>query len=97
MDSAQERETGTLQDLDEWEDDLLRRYPEHPESDRKFRAYEAEARPGVREFYRLNHQHQTMDFVLQKRAEYLFRSQKKRSHARPQNGIIGVRKGIHLL
>ena len=71
MDSTQKRPAGTLQDLDEWEEDVLRRYPEHPEKDRKFRAYEAEARPGVREFYRLNHQHQTMDFVRQKRAEYL--------------------------
>jgi inositol oxygenase len=37
----------------------------------EFRDYHAEARPGVREFYRLNHRHQTLDFVLAKKAEYL--------------------------
>jgi inositol oxygenase len=36
-----------------------------------FRDYEADARPSVREFYRLNHQHQTYDFVLAKKKEYL--------------------------
>ena len=39
-----------------------------PES--AFRDYAA-ARPGVREFYRLNHAHQTVDFVRAKRDEYL--------------------------
>ncbi|MFM9029130.1 MAG: hypothetical protein ACKOTF_00335, partial [Opitutaceae bacterium] len=37
----------------------------------EFRQYEAEARPSVREFYRLNHTHQTYDFVQAKRKEYL--------------------------
>ena len=60
-----------LRDLDEWEDDLLRRYPEKPGTGHKFRDYEAEARPGVRDFYRLNHRYQTMEFVQEKRAEYL--------------------------
>ncbi len=36
-----------------------------------FRDYGAEARPVVREFYRLNHTYQTLDFVLAKKAEYL--------------------------
>lgn len=67
---------------DEWEDDLLRRYPQ-PGSDgefvatdlnkqkEEFRNYDAEARSSVKEFYRLNHHNQTFDFVQQKRAEYL--------------------------
>jgi len=59
-----------LADLDEWEDDLLRRYPEKKVKD-EFRDYDAEARPEVREFYRLNHRYQTLDFVRKKRAEYL--------------------------
>ena len=76
-----------LESLDEWEDDLLRRYPA-PASiadkavvgagtlaakteTQNFRNYEAEARPSVKEFYRLNHEHQTFDFVQQKRAQYL--------------------------
>lgn len=36
-----------------------------------FRDYRAEARACVKEFYRLNHQHQTFAFGQQKRAEYL--------------------------
>ena len=36
-----------------------------------FRDYAADTRPTVREFYRLNHRHQTLNFVLQKKAEYL--------------------------
>lgn len=65
-----------LGNLDEWEDDLLRRYPD-PESiattkaTGEYRNYEAPARDTVKEFYRLNHQYQTFDFVQQKRAEYL--------------------------
>jgi inositol oxygenase len=37
----------------------------------EFRNYEADARPSVREFYRLNHRHQTYEFVQAKRKEYL--------------------------
>src|SRR6516165_12204603 len=36
-----------------------------------FRNYREEVRPGVREFYRLNHRHQTLDFVLAKKREFL--------------------------
>jgi len=63
--------------FDVWEDDLLRRYPETgsdalSDMDKtQFRNYEAEARSSVKEFYRLNHTHQTLDFVLQKKREYL--------------------------
>ncbi|MDB5246106.1 MAG: Inositol oxygenase [Segetibacter sp.] len=65
-----------LQSLDEWEDDLLLRYPEPKtiakEKDKDdYRNYDDPARDTVREFYRLNHQYQTYDFVMQKRAEYL--------------------------
>ena len=83
-----------LVDPDDWEVDLVRRYPktesredslgnqasgmndEKPgHSDNQcghsFRNYEAEARPGVKAFYRLNHRHQTFDFVQKKRSEFL--------------------------
>ena len=62
-----------LASLDEWEDDLLARYPEpnKPAGSDRFRNYAAEARPSVKEFYRLNHQHQTLDFVRRKREQYL--------------------------
>lgn len=69
---------GPLTDLDEWEDDLKRRYPRpaeesdaDSEGEHKFRDYAADARPSVREFYRLNHRHQSLDFVRQKRSQYL--------------------------
>ena len=71
MGTSDNPQIAPLRDLDEWEDDLLRRYPEKPGSGHKFRDYEAEARPGVRDFYRLNHRYQTMEFVREKRAEYL--------------------------
>ena len=71
--------------LDEWEDFLKERYPEgtpakaaepfratNPEKKKEqFRNYEANARPSVREFYRMNHRHQTYDFVQAKRKEFL--------------------------
>jgi inositol oxygenase len=37
----------------------------------QFRDYRAGARSSVKEFYRLNHANQTLDFVLAKKAEYL--------------------------
>lgn len=62
-----------LQFLDEWEEDVKRRYPDKDSGKRKeeFRNYEQDSRPTVREFYRLNHRHQTLDFVLAKKREYL--------------------------
>lgn len=67
-----------LKSLDEWEDALKERYPERPfratdpnKKKAEFRNYEANARPTVREFYRLNHRYQTLDFARAKRAEYL--------------------------
>lgn len=67
--------TSPLSDLDAWEESLLERYPapgtlaaDKPAE--RFRDYEAHARPSVREFYRLNHRYQTLDFVLAKKAEY---------------------------
>jgi inositol oxygenase len=73
---ATSRESNPLRDLDEWEEFLQQRYPEPAASDaaasgRAFRDYRAEARPSVREFYRLNHRYQTFDFARGKRREYL--------------------------
>ena len=65
-----------LNSLDEWEDDLLQRYPE-PDSIAKgknteeYRNYENPQRDSVREFYRLNHKYQTYEFVQQKKQEFL--------------------------
>jgi len=64
-----------LQSLDEWEEDLKARYPVAGESmftdkDKPkdaFRNYTADVRPGVKEFYRVNHIGQTLDFVKAKK------------------------------
>src|SRR4030095_5461671 len=69
--------------LEEWEEFVKERYPESSQPAQPFKAtdpqkkksefrnYEANARPSVREFYRLNHLHQTHEFVRAKKAEYL--------------------------
>jgi len=58
-----------LQQLDEWDDFVATRYRQG-KSEEEFRNYKADANPTVTEFYRLNHAHQTLDFVLNKKAEY---------------------------
>ena len=65
-------ETTPLASLDQWEDDVLSRYPE-PEHKSKedYRNYDTPERDTVREFYRLNHTYQTYDFVLEKEREFL--------------------------
>lgn len=69
-----DKEINPLKSLEEWEDDLLVRYPEPNQPAKakdEFRNYEEPGRDTVREFYRLNHQYQTYDFVMKKRAEFL--------------------------
>jgi inositol oxygenase len=63
-------EARPLAHLDDWEESLHARYPADKPRER-FRDYRAEARPSVKEFYRLNHRHQTLDFVLARKREYL--------------------------
>jgi inositol oxygenase len=58
-----------LTDLDQWEEFLEGRYQEG-KSEAEFRQYDAQANPGVAEFYRLNHQFQTVDYVLGKERDY---------------------------
>ena len=61
-----------LDRLDDWDDFVQERYAPAPvKTKEQFRDYRANARPSVREFYRLNHRHQTYDFVQAKKAEYL--------------------------
>jgi inositol oxygenase len=69
-------EANPLQSLDEWEDDLLVRYPEPAsvaagKDTAGFRDFENTQKDGVREFYRLNHTYQTYDFVVQKKSAFL--------------------------
>jgi len=60
---------GPLLDLDEWDEFLEGRYKEG-KSKEEFRVYDATATPGVAEFYRLNHENQTLDYVLEKEKTY---------------------------
>jgi inositol oxygenase len=73
-----------LASLDEWEEDLLNRYPAAgpgPEDKNKaaFRDYENTQKDAVREFYKLNHTYQTYDFVLAKKEEFLQFNKKEMS------------------
>lgn len=78
-----------LESLDEWEDHLVDRYPDPASSPQEFKAidpdkkkeqfrnYEADARPTVREFYRLNHTYQTLEFARNKRADFTQRNRRE--------------------
>jgi inositol oxygenase len=65
-----------LKSLDEWEDDLVRRYPDPnkiatAKETNEYRNYETPPRDTVREFYKLNHMYQTYDFVVEKERDFL--------------------------
>jgi len=61
--------TEPLEQLEEWDEFIGGRYREG-KSEAEFRVYDAAATPGVAEFYRLNHEGQTVEFVLEKEKEY---------------------------
>ncbi len=63
---------------DSWGDFVAGRYREG-KSEAEFRVYDAAAQPGVAEFYRLNHQFQTLEFVLAKEKEYFALQKGKKS------------------
>lgn len=72
----QQADAEPLKNLDEWEDDLLRRYPDpdaiaEGKSKEEYRNYDEPARDTVKEFYKLNHTYQTYDFVMQKEVQFL--------------------------
>jgi inositol oxygenase len=61
-----------LRRLDDWEESVEERYPEPAQKAREdYRNYDNPARATVRDFYRLNHRHQTHDFVLHKKQQFL--------------------------
>jgi inositol oxygenase len=63
-----------LERLDDWDDFVKERYASAPaaaKTKEQFRDYRTLARPGVREFYQLNHRYQTVEFVRAKKREYL--------------------------
>ena len=70
------KNSNPLAGLDEWEEDVLRRYPDADtitgsKSTEEFRNYDTPVRDTVREFYRLNHTYQSFDFVQEKRKDFL--------------------------
>ena len=69
-----ENEKNPLQSIEQWEDDVLLRYPESvapAKAKEEYRNYETPGRDTVREFYRLNHKYQSYDFVREKEKEFL--------------------------
>jgi inositol oxygenase len=60
---------GPLENLEQWDDFVKDRYDPNRTTD-QFRTYDDHTPPVVREFYRLNHTHQTRDFVLAKHQQY---------------------------
>ncbi|MCI0921074.1 inositol oxygenase [Sphingobacterium rhinopitheci] len=68
-----EKEKNPLKSIEVWEDDVLIRYPEEKvkKSEAEYRNYDTPDRDTVREFYRMNHKHQTYDFVQEKRHDFL--------------------------
>lgn len=68
------KEINPLQNIEQWEDDVLKRYPEPNEpakAPEEYRNYQDPARDTVKEFYRLNHQYQSYDFVMEKKKDFL--------------------------
>ena len=69
-------ELNPLNNLDEWEEDLLKRYPDpstisNSKNTESYRNYDEPLRDTVKDFYKLNHTYQTYEFVIDKRNQYL--------------------------
>ncbi len=68
-------EHNPMENLDDWENDLLVRYPDpdlNAKEKEEYRNYvDSERVETVKEFYRLNHTFQTYDFVINKEKEFL--------------------------
>jgi inositol oxygenase len=69
MSTQTDPQSAPLSDMDEWDDFLTGRYREG-KNEAQFRQYDEKASPGVAEFYRLNHQYQTYDYVIAKEKGY---------------------------
>src|SRR5687768_3538071 len=69
-----EKEINPLESIEQWEDDVLERYPTPgttAKAKEEYRNYDNPQRDTVREFYRLNHKYQTYEFVRQKQKDFL--------------------------
>ena len=70
--------TDPLPSLDRWDEFVQGRY-QPGKSESEFRQYDAAAKPGVAEFYRLNHENQTFGYVLAKEKQYFGLKRGKKS------------------
>jgi len=77
LSKQQKHEAHDLMEL--WEDDVLERYPEEKKERSAFRNYDNPQRDTVKEFYRMNHHHQTYNFVQEKKKQYLSLNKKEMS------------------
>jgi inositol oxygenase len=75
-----------LDSLDQWDDHVRDRYDPNRTKD-DFRRFDDSAPPVVREFYRLNHAGQTLDFVLAK----------EREHGELNHGEMGIWEAMEKL
>lgn len=66
-----------LDNLDDWDDFIGQVYDGPAKSKNEFRQYDDPAKDSIREFYRLNHRFQTVDFVQSKRDKFLKFKQKR--------------------
>ena len=67
-----------LSNLNQWEDFVGGRYREG-KSESEFRQYDAKANPPVAEFYRLNQEKQTLQYVIDKEEQYFGLTRGKKS------------------
>lgn len=78
MELSKQEKKKAYDTMEEWEEDVLRRYPEEPvKAKNEFRNYDDPARDTVKEFYRMNHKYQTYNFVLEKEKEFLSLDRRK--------------------
>src|SRR5690348_16176887 len=78
MSAGDSESANHLPNLDVWEDFVVGRYKQG-KSESDFRQYDATATPRVAEFYRTNHEKQTLDYVLRKEKQYLKLNRGKKS------------------
>jgi inositol oxygenase len=76
--SSPTKPAGNLEIEDSWGDFVAARYREG-KSDAEYRNYDAQALPSVAQFYKTNHELQTVDFVLAKEKQYLTLGMGKKS------------------
>ena len=71
-----------LENIDDWDDDILKRYPKKTtdKTKKEFRDYQnSNQAKTVREFYKLNHQYQSFEFVSKKEDRFLKFNERKMS------------------